>query len=62
MAAFALQWKLLYFSNYKTHPPPHQVWEEIGGASYSLNVAYLALWGGGGDSGGGAGFFFPIFL
>ena len=27
--------------------PPHQIWEENGGASYSLNVAYLACWGGG---------------
>ena len=24
------------------HPPSHQIWEENGGASYSLNVAYLA--------------------
>ena len=29
---------LLYFSDYKTHPP---IWEENGGASYSPNVAYL---------------------
>ena len=28
------------------HPPP--IWEESGGASYSLNVAYLACWGWGG--------------
>ena len=26
------------------HPP---IWEENGGTSYSLNVAYLAHWGGG---------------
>ena len=27
------------------HPPP--IWEESGGASYSLNVAYQACWGWG---------------
>ena len=30
-----------YFSDCKTHFPP-QIWEENGGVSYSLNVAYLA--------------------
>ena len=37
------------------HP---QIWEENRGASYSLNVAYLAHWGG---VSGGAGVFFPYF-
>ena len=46
-----------YFSDYKMHFAP-QIWEENGGASYSLNVAYLACWGGG--DGGGEGFF-PLF-
>ena len=32
-----------YFSDYKMHP---QIWEENGGVPYSLNVAYLACWGG----------------
>ena len=30
-----------YFSDYKMHFSP-QIWEENGGASYGLNVAYLA--------------------
>ena len=34
---------LPYFSDYKTHFPS-QIWEENGGASYSLNVAYLACY------------------
>ena len=34
-----------------------QIWEENGGASYSPNVAYLAVGRGGGVH-GGAGFFF----
>ena len=33
--------QILYFSDYKMHFPP-QIWEKIGGASYSPNVAYLA--------------------
>ena len=32
---------LPYVLDYKTHSP-HQIWEENGGVSYSLNVAYLA--------------------
>ena len=38
-----------------------QIWEENGGVSYSLNVAYLALWSWGGAGGSGAGFspYFP---
>ena len=36
-----------YFSNYKTHLPPKKNWEENGGASYSINVAYLGHWGEG---------------
>ena len=47
------------FSDYKTHLPHPQIWEENGGASYNLNVAYLARWGGRGGWWGG---FFPIFL
>ena len=47
---------LPYFSDYKKNNP--KIGEENGGASYSLNAAYLARGGGGG---GGAGFF-PIFL
>ena len=31
---------LLYFSDYKAHTP--QIWEEMGGMCYSLNVVYLA--------------------
>ena len=27
------------------HTSPCQIWEENGGVSYSLNVAYLACWG-----------------
>ena len=41
------------------HPTP-RIWEENGGMSYSLNVAYLAHCGGEGGS-GGAGFFFSYF-
>ena len=41
----------MYFSDYKTHFPPPQIWEESGGVSYSPNVAYLACWGGGWWSG-----------
>ena len=37
---------LPYFSDYKMHFFP-QIWEENGGASYSLNVAYLTHEGGG---------------
>ena len=37
-----------------------QIWEENGGASYSLNVAYLARGGGRGDS--GAGFIFLFYF
>ena len=37
-------YKLPYFLGYKTYFPL-QIWEENGGASYSLNVAYLAHWG-----------------
>ena len=33
---------LPYFSDYKTHFP-HPVWEENGGASYSLNLAYIYI-------------------
>ena len=40
---------LPYFLNYKMHFSP-QIWEENGGASYSLNVAYLTHAGGGGSS------------
>ena len=40
-----------YSSDYKIHFSP-QIWEENGGASYSLKVAYLACWWGGS---GGAG-------
>ena len=29
---------------------PPQIWEENGGASYSLNVAYLPRWGSGGEA------------
>ena len=32
---------LLYFSDYKMHPP--QIWEGNGGASYSPNVAYIYI-------------------
>ena len=50
-----------------------QIWEENGGASYSLNVAYLAPWGGRGNIMLSMllnillhfllqNFFFPIFL
>ena len=35
--------KIPYFLDYKTNFPS-QIWEENGGASYSLNVAYLAHW------------------
>ena len=38
-----------------------QIWEENGGASYSLNVAYLAR-GVGLGAAVERGFFFPIFL
>ena len=33
------------FSDYKMHfpQPPTQIWEENGGASYSLNVAYIYI-------------------
>ena len=30
-----------YFLDYKTLPP--QIWEENGGAAYSLNVAYIYI-------------------
>ena len=50
---------LPYFSDYKMHPP--EIWEENGGASYTLNVPYLAHWGGGGGSGVGFFFFSPYF-
>ena len=33
-----------HFLGYKMHPP--QIWEENGGASYSLNGAYLVHLGG----------------
>ena len=52
---------VLYFSDCKTHFPPPQIWEENGGASYSLNVAYLAHCSGE-EGSSGSGFFFPIFL
>ena len=48
-----------YFLDYKMQFP-QQIWEENGGASYSANVAYLALWGGGGTA-VEQGFFFPYF-
>ena len=48
-----------YFSDYKMHLPPPQIWEKNGGASYSPNVAYMARWVGGGR---GGGFFSPILL
>ena len=38
--------KVPYFSDYKTHFPHPQIWEENRGASYSPNVAYLTRWGG----------------
>ena len=28
------------------HISPPQIWEENGGVSHSLNIAYLACWGG----------------
>ena len=37
---------VLYFSDYKMHSSPTQIWEENGGASYCPNVAYLAHRGG----------------
>ena len=46
------------FLDYKTHFHP-QIWEENGGASYSPNVANLALWGE--ACSGGVGFFFFLF-
>ena len=36
-------YELPYFSYYKTHFAP-KIWEENGGVSYSLNVAYLACY------------------
>ena len=33
---------ILYFSDYKMHFFP-QIWEEHGGASYSLNVVYIYI-------------------
>ena len=44
---------VLYFSDYKMHSSPTQIWEENGGASYSPKVAYLARWGEDGGCGGG---------
>ena len=32
-----------YFLDYKIHLPPPQIWEENGGASHSLNVAYIYI-------------------
>ena len=46
-----------YFLYYKMHSPK-KIWKENGGATYSLNVAYLACW----VWGGGEAVFFPIFL
>ena len=37
--------QVLYFLDYKTYFPL-QIWEENGGASYSLNVAWLMAGGG----------------
>ena len=48
-----------YFWDYKTHfHRPPKFGRKMGGASYSPNVAYLALCGGGG---GGGVRFFPLF-
>ena len=35
-------------------PPKKKIWEENGGVSYSLNVAYLPCWGWGCGSGAGS--------
>ena len=44
----------IYWTIRRTSSPRHPIWEENGGASYSLNVAYLA-YGGGGQGGSGVG-------
>ena len=44
--------KIPWFSDYKTHLSPLNLGGKWG-ASYSLNVVYLACWGGGGSGGGG---------
>ena len=46
--------RILYFSDYKMHPP---IWEGNWGVSYSPTVAYLARWARGEGGSGGAGFF-----
>ena len=44
-----VKWYIYIYHIFQTirHTPPPQIWEENGGASYSLNVAYLAHWGWG---------------
>ena len=62
LSSNAVAAQLLHFSDYKMHSP-FKIWEENGGASYSLNVVYLARWGEGRAAvEQGLFVFFPIFL
>ena len=55
--AAAFRWAMYrIFRTVRLTPPP-QIWEANGGASYSPNAAYLALWGGVAVE----RFFFPLF-